>query len=232
MNINFVLFTYISLQSMISVEGSESMDPNTSNIISGVLSMIGGIAGAFGAYYVATVQMKKQFKKQDKDRVIELKILKLNETLELINEFSHILQVWRGLMLNVEMRIKEFKEKGIPHIVEASIFYDNEKDEIKKNIHRLIFIKDTLKKNKIFLSGLIDLERIYNSTSEFTESNKKFIYSFNGFKSDDTMLLTRLGQEFDEVTIEISSSYDNLNSEIRRVITLIENSIKELLELE
>lgn len=231
MNINFVSFTYISFQTMISVEEGESMDSNTSNIISGILSMIGGLAGAFGAYYVATMQMKKQFKKQDKDRVIELKILKLNETLELINEFLHILQVWRGLMLNVEMRIRKFKEKGITHVVEASIFYDNEKDEIKKNIHRLVSIKDTLKKNKIFLSGLIDLEGIYNSTSEFTESNKKFIYSFNVFKSDDT-ILARLGQEFDEVTIEISSSYDNLDSEIRRVITLIENSMKELLELE
>lgn len=208
------------------------MDTNTSTIISGVLSMIGGFAGAYGAYHFATKQMKEQFKKQDKDRVIELKILKLNETLELVNEFSHILQVWRGLIFNVEIKVKESKEKEYTHLVESQIFNENEKDEIKKNIHRLVSIKDSLKKNKIFLSGLTDLEGIYNSTSEIAESNKKFINSFNDFKTSDTMKLSRLGQEFVEVTTEISSSYENLDSEIQRVITLIENSMKELLELE
>lgn len=207
------------------------MEANTATIISGFLSMAGGAAGAFGAYYVATMQMKKQFRKQDIDRVIELRIIKLNESLELTNEFLHILQIWRRLTSNVEMRVTELQNRGYTHVVEPSIFRDNERDEIKKNIQKLVSIKDTLKKNKIFLTGITDLEKIYISSDEVVESNTKFNNLFNGFKLSTSLELAKLGQEFDKVMSEISGSYSKLDKELCSIITLIENAIKELLDL-
>lgn len=226
--ITIVLFLIAIYALLIQVFGIQSGDKAT--IIGGLLSMIGGIVGALGAYFVASMQIEKQFAKQDKDRVIELKILKLNETLELANEFLHILQVWRGLTYNVEIRVKQFKEKKLTHVNELNIFNDNEQQDIKKNIQKLVFAKDTLKKNKVFLSGITDLQEIFNLTSGVVESNKKLLNSFNIFKTKQSLRLADLGPEFDEVVFEVGNNYKELDKEIRNVITLIECSMKDLLE--
>lgn len=80
----------------IQVIGEDS--PNQATIFSGVLSMVGGLAGALGAYFVATYQMTKQFehgnRKEEKQRkeTIEQVLKKLeylnSETIEFIDFFK------------------------------------------------------------------------------------------------------------------------------------------------
>lgn len=64
------------------------MEPNTATIISGVLSLVGGAAGALGAYFVATRQMKKQFEyeKRKEEKQNTHRILQTLKKLELLNK--------------------------------------------------------------------------------------------------------------------------------------------------
>lgn len=97
----FCLFTtfvfVVSIYALIfQVIGNDS--PNKATIFSGVLSMIGGIVGALGAYFVASNQMNKQFehekKKEEKQRkeTIEQTLKKLeylnSEVIEFIRYFG------------------------------------------------------------------------------------------------------------------------------------------------
>lgn len=224
--IGFLIAVYASLMQVFGIQSVEK-----ATIISGVLSMIGGFAGALGAYFVASNQMNKQFQKQDKDRVIELRIEKLNETLEIINEFLHVLQLWRGMSLNVEMSVKKCIDKEYTHVVESDIFVDSNLTEIKDQITKLVSLKDTLKKNKIFLSGLTDLEEIYESTRFVVDSNQKFTFIFDEFKTVNSIWTSEITPLFNEVIIDINRSYKNLDKEIHNVISLLEDSIKKLLNL-
>lgn len=79
-----VVLTIIAYQ--IGVDELER--PNRIAIISGLLSMVGGVAGAFGAYFVATYQMKKQIeheKKKEARQKAELLEHSLKK-LDLLNE--------------------------------------------------------------------------------------------------------------------------------------------------
>ena len=222
----FFLIDFYDLMQMFEIQSEDK-----ATIIGGILSMFGGIVGALGAYFVASMQIKKQFSKQDTDRVIELRILKLNETLEITNEFLHTLQVWQGLTSNIELKVREVKLKGNTHVNESDIFHDNDQEEIKTEIRNLVSIKNDLKKNKIFLSGISDLQDIYNLTSEVVDNNNKFLNFFNTFKSKKSIEIKKLGTEFDEVIIRVNDTNNKLESEIQKVINLTENKIKNLLNM-
>lgn len=100
-------------------------------IISGILSMLGGLFGAMGAYFVSIRQMKKQFEKQDKDRVIELRINKLNESLELLNNFSSTLNITKGLIMDVEINYTNSNAEGFSHITKDGIFKEDSYQKLK-----------------------------------------------------------------------------------------------------
>ncbi|HBJ01807.1 MAG TPA: hypothetical protein DDY89_15235, partial [Lysinibacillus sp.] len=65
----------------LTVQVYNNSGTDSATILGGVLSMFGGALGALGAYSAATHQTKKQFKKIDNDRALELRIDKLNDAL-------------------------------------------------------------------------------------------------------------------------------------------------------
>lgn len=81
-----VVLTIIAYQ--IGVDELEK--PNRIAIISGLLSMFGGIAGAFGAYAVATYQTNKKFEHEKRKEDVQKKnqIKKTLKKLELLNDYA------------------------------------------------------------------------------------------------------------------------------------------------
>ncbi|MFJ6264240.1 hypothetical protein ACIQGW_04360 [Lysinibacillus xylanilyticus] len=75
---------------------------NRSAIIGGLLSMAGGIAGAFGAYFIARMQMKKQlelqYKKEEEKMIKEVKI---NNYLKLLETGDNLLQLYNKLQFSL-----------------------------------------------------------------------------------------------------------------------------------
>lgn len=66
------------------------MDSISATIIGGVLSMIGGFAGAIGAYFVASNQMKKQIEHEKKkaEALTNVQIKKTLKKLQLLNKYA------------------------------------------------------------------------------------------------------------------------------------------------
>lgn len=83
-----VVLTIIAFQ--IGVDELEK--PNRIAIISGLLSMVGGIAGAFGAYFIAKWQMTNlldlQFKREHEKMILEIKINKFQEIIYFLNHIK------------------------------------------------------------------------------------------------------------------------------------------------
>lgn len=62
------------------------MDPNTATIISGLLSLVGGALGAFGAYFVMNRQRIHEKKKEEAQKITQIK--KTLKKLQLLNEYA------------------------------------------------------------------------------------------------------------------------------------------------
>lgn len=116
-----VVLTIIAFQ--IGVDELEK--PNRVAIISGLLSMFGGIAGAFGAYAVATYQTNKQFEHEKKKEEIQRKenILSILKILERLNdeamEFIYFFNEEFSEPYSIENAViqMKFKEKDLLWIV-------------------------------------------------------------------------------------------------------------------
>lgn len=62
------------------------MSGNTATIISGAISMLGGFAGALGAYLVMRWEMKHDKKNEEKNELLQIK--KTLKKLQLLNEYT------------------------------------------------------------------------------------------------------------------------------------------------
>ncbi|KOS60891.1 hypothetical protein FJQ98_20525 [Lysinibacillus agricola] len=150
-----VVLTIIAYQ----IGVGELEKPNRIAIISGLLSMVGGIAGAFGAYFVATYQMKKQIEhdkkkeeRQKKENILHnLVILKrLNdEAMEFVRFFA---EQHSNPSYDSELRTNiRFREKDLFWIV-------NNVNSINYEILREGYITDYLKFSREINNMYIDIE--------------------------------------------------------------------------
>ncbi|MBG9456996.1 hypothetical protein ABE61_24235 [Lysinibacillus sphaericus] len=109
--ISVIILTIIAYQ--IGVEKLEQT--NRSTIIGGLLSMAGGIAGAFGAYFIARMQMTKQlelqYKKEREKMILEIRINKVQDVIQIINqikkEFELMTGEYAGFKVNVNSYLGE-----------------------------------------------------------------------------------------------------------------------------
>ncbi|MFE3576886.1 hypothetical protein [Lysinibacillus sp. NPDC059133] len=150
-----IVLTIIAFQ----IGVNELEKPNRIAIVSGLLSMVGGIAGAFGAYFVATYQMNKQIEHEKKKEEIQRKesilhnlvILKrLNdEAMEFVRFFT---EQHSFPYQDSELRTNlKFREKDLFWIV-------NNVNSINYEILREGYITDYLKFSREINNMYIDIE--------------------------------------------------------------------------
>lgn len=206
------------------------MDTNTATLISGALSMLGGFAGAIGAYWVATHQTKKQFEKQDMDRVLELRIEKMNDALNIANEYLHQAQKLKGKIYNIEIYVKEVMEKHTI-LVANEIISKNIVENLLTEIKEFATFKDSLKKFKIFVPLNVDYQEIYDKTSGAVDSYKSFLKKFNGFTTSASIKTSDLKFNYDELKIKCDDDHKQLEAVLEKTIKGLETEILTLLEM-
>lgn len=202
-----------------------------SGVISGGLGMLGGVIGAMGAFYAAKRQMNKQFEKQDNDRLIELRIGKMNESLEMLNDFLNELNVMRGIIYDVELNYQKFLERRVTSATKSSFFKEDNYQKMQDKRHSLIKKKDLVKKNKYFLNNVVNLNDLYDETGNFIESYKKFIKLFGTLDSFTSIKISDLSKEFDERAIEMQDCYKKLNKSVSSMIESVEHEMDKILKV-
>jgi hypothetical protein len=111
--------------------------PNRVTIISGLLSMIGGMVGALGAFFIARMQMTKQidiqFEKEHKKMIIEIKIIKIQEAIKIYNSLQDKFQLIVNLYnsFNKEVKRNSMYEKNSIDL-----------DDIYKNVYVKLKFQD------------------------------------------------------------------------------------------
>ena len=209
------------------------MDTNTatlvSGIISGALSMLGGIIGAVGAFFAANQQIKKQFSKQDNDRVLELRIEKLNEALVITNDFLHHQQKLKGKLSTIEIHVKETFKKNHTYVSESTELNKKSIDDLLTEIKELTMYKDSLKKYKIFVPNDLNYQLIYDNTSNLIDSYKRYLNEFkdiqNGVRTD------KLRVVHDQLIKDYDDAHKYLEKTLSGSVECLENDIKNLLKM-
>lgn len=155
-----------------------ALDPNAATLLSGAMSMIGGALGALGAYWVATYQTKKQFLKQDSDRVLELRIDKMNGALTNIYSYLSDVQFNNNLIGIIKGQVENPKFESITN--SSDLTADKIKDSLNK-IKKYDVYMSKLEEYKIFIPNVIDFLKIKETTSNAKTRTELVLNQLEGF---------------------------------------------------
>lgn len=211
------------------IELIKNADTNVITLISGILSMLGGALGALGAYFVATHQTRKQFEKQDNDRVLELRIEKLNQALTITNDYLNHLQKIKGKFGNVEKYVNECFKKNYTHIGENPVLNKVIVSELLEEIRKCSSYKNELKKYKIFTPESFNYQSIFNNTSELINYYKIYFREFDDFPN--SISVAKLNAVHFNLVGECDKSYVVLEKVLIDAINILEVEIQKLLKL-
>ena len=182
----------------------------TAGIISGVLSMFGGMVGAFGAYLVATNQMQKQFehekKKEEKQKyeILEQSLKKLEllseEAIEFVEFFNDEFSVPFDTEALRNIRLK-FAEDDLQWIV-------NSLNNIDHGILMEDYGLDYLRFSRELHNAYIDVAGINFIPSHQIENNLKSLIA--------TLLIR--GENFKSLKKYLSGEIKYIQKQIESII--------------
>ncbi|MCK1987149.1 hypothetical protein MPH48_03425 [Lysinibacillus fusiformis] len=193
-----VILTIIAYQ--IGVDELEK--PNRIAIISGLLSMIGGIAGAFGAYLIARMQMTKQldlqYKKEEEKMIKEIKI----------NNYLKVLEIGDALLQSLIKLNRLLVESTVEINRDNDSFIEQEKiirvqlQEVKEQTSKLIIYKGFYEENQLF--------HFENITKDITSMEEQVLRKLIEFykKFDINKTLDKEG--FNKIYDQISKDFKNI----------------------
>ncbi|QUG41572.1 hypothetical protein KD050_20245 [Psychrobacillus sp. INOP01] len=174
--IGFLIAIYALLMQAFGIQSGDK-----ATIISGILSMVGGFAGALGAYFVASNQMNKQFQhekrkeeKQSKEQILHtLKKLKiLNE--DIINFVEHLESEFIKLDIDDIDVILKVREYDLRYIVNK---VDKINDDILRNDHNIDFLNFSRQINNMYIEIIgfthLPIEHKSLSLEDLRQSVKK-----------------------------------------------------------
>ncbi|PCD84789.1 hypothetical protein CNQ87_10635 [Lysinibacillus fusiformis] len=193
-----VVLTIIAFQ--IGVDELEK--PNRIAIISGLLSMVGGIAGAFGAYLIARMQMTKQldlqYKKEEEKMIKEIKI----------NNYLKVLEIGDALLQSLIKLNRLLVESTVEINRDNDSFIEQEKiirvqlQEVKEQTSKLIIYKGFYEENQLF--------HFENITKDITSMEEQVLRKLIEFykKFDINKTLDKEG--FNKIYDQISNDFKNI----------------------
>jgi hypothetical protein len=208
---------------------------NKATIISGFLSMLGGMVGAFSAYLIARAQITTQLDLQDKkDRsrvLLETKLRKAEEVLEVLTRtktaFFNLQGAWRSILIDYTNEIQNRLTEDID--------YEELKNEgllelLEKHRDDFVFTYSGCYKYRPYFPELIDsIERDHNETFKtLTVDINSVMFLFGGVegKAKTYLELWRLVEEDIE---QINANFWVILDKINMQIISTENKINHLL---
>jgi len=224
-----VVLTIIAFQ--IGVDELEK--PNRIAIISGLLSMVGGIAGAFGAYFVATYQMKKQFENQEKNRALELKINKSNIALNKLVGLKEFVHKIKGELTNMEVEVIKAVSRRERFLLlnKYDLIDKNYRDQLKLDIDVILGFRKEIEKLKIFIKNEVDIDTFNVEVFKYIDAYKKYINLNWEFEDSISVTEVDLYSKWLEINAEFNFNNENFIEILNENIIKIENYITEILEV-
>ncbi len=200
---------------------------NKSTIIGGILSMLGGAIGAFGAYFVARMQMTKQLDLQyNKEREKMIVEIKINKFQELLLTYENSLQKLDYMYLTILDNVSRIR-------LPSSSTGDVRKYEMNIRL-QLVEISMNLSKVKAFMSyfeeeDIISIPNFKEVTSEFADGIYDIIisaqtnrYSINSSKDELSMDIDTYEERIQEI---LNKPYE----EVLTMVELIQQKINQLI---
>jgi len=174
------LFLIAIYASIIQVFGIQSEDKAT--IIGGILSMVGGALGAFGAYKVAVWQTNQTIEHDREIRIREKKVEKLEELKAAFVSCHLTLEdVYKECYKQHDL-IRESMEKGYTVFNKENFITPDIENEIIKGIMQLQSFKMVVMNNKEYLPVRIDslevltaIQRMINVLNDLKNMHKLMI---------------------------------------------------------
>ena len=196
--IGFVIAVYALLMQVFGISSVEK-----ATIISGLLSMIGGSLGAFGAYFIARMQMTKQldlqYKKEEEKMIKEVKI---NNYLKLLEIGDNLLQLINKLyysLIEIYLESIASKENVVELEKDIRIIVQEIKEQSTKVVIYKVFFDDRV------LMNFPDLPKV---TQEMEQLVYLKLIDFRQTTHDKSDLIEN--EKFDKLTDEIRKEFDTI----------------------
>lgn len=220
----------------IGVEGLKDKSAR-STIISGLFSMIGGIAGAFGAYFIAKWQLNvvldRQYEKEKSKFAWEIRVNKKLEVVQILNTKINDLDDFRKEYLNYNTELNSYLEKKIkqdPNIKEIRLLQGYS----EKTVKSIDMLSDILLKFKVLFSYesfysdafwnlLVELDEelldfLKEIAKHFPKKNWEVVRSTDDFLTNWRNENATIGSKFEQLDTKFYNLVDQLNAEISETL--------------
>ncbi|WP_163536263.1 hypothetical protein [Gracilibacillus sp. YIM 98692] len=199
-------------------------DPNKATIISGLLSMLGGMVGAFAAYLIARAQITEQLDLQDKkDRsrvLLEIRLRKAEEILDILTRTRMTFFSLHGTWTSVFMDYSNYIES---HWTEDVKYEDMKNEKLLEALdkQRDEFIKtysECYKFKPYFPDLITNIEKEHNDfLKDLTLGINAVVYRFSGV--DYTY------KTYKELWESIETKISDVNANFEKTLELIDQEI-------
>lgn len=205
------------------------MDANTATIISGLLSMAGGAAGALGAFFAAKKQINKQEEISKSERNSIVRQTNLQFILETLFEIKYLIDVTYSQRLVVEYNLSILIKQGFTY------YGGNELETDKRDILSVVdglkkidYLVNVLKSKSIIFENLISTEEINKAKAVYIGDSNKFN---NIYINKESIRPIDFKESFHEFTNIISKNKDDFLKVIKSCILTVELELKKELAI-
>ncbi|MGE7951647.1 hypothetical protein [Lysinibacillus xylanilyticus] len=212
--------------------------PNKATIIGGILSMIGGAIGALSAYLIARMQLTKQLELQDeKERkriLLEIKMKKAEEVLEILHQTKRSLFELHGLLTKFKLDVTTYfnnnskLEYNADELLNNSIVdkLEESRDEFANTYEK------TYKFKSYFIELINNIEKCNSQYSkEYSRKIDFLLYQlkYSGFIiTNGNITNGDMNRSLTYVFNEIDSNFDFLKEQINDQIESFEMELSEI----
>ncbi|WGT38478.1 hypothetical protein QH639_22125 [Lysinibacillus sp. 1 U-2021] len=225
--IGFFLIALYAL--IIQVFGIQSEDKAT--IISGVLSMVGGALGAFGAYKVAVLQTTKAIEHDREIRIREKKVEKLEE---LKTAFVSCHLTLEGVYKKVYKQnnmirelIEKCYKKGYAVFYKENFITPDIENEFIKGVMQLQSFKMIVMNNKEYLPVRMDSLEVLSATQRMINVLDDLINMHKPMIGDNAMKMDEFKYYWTAVTLDFQKTKEAIQKYISDPKKYIDIEIQE-----
>gem|GEM_PF-6056701 len=231
----FTFFAVIILTVMAYQIGVDKLEANNrSVIIGGLFSFGGGAIGALSAYLIARIQLTKQLELQDeKERkriLLEIKMKKAEEVLEILHQTKQSLFEMEDCWMNFQLEVTKYL------IDRHKYFYEAGKNLNKSNLEvsRDEFLKSyerTYKYKSYFIELITDIEKCHSLYFKDLRENINLVL-INLFYLPQNMRIKKTNLEvyndMKDLFAEIDTNIVIVNEKILEQIKCFETELSEI----
>lgn len=223
-----IIFLFSLFTLMIQVVGNDSS--NKATILSGLLSMIGGAAGAFSAYFIARWQMDKQldlqYKKEKEKIIVELKINKTNEIINIYNDVLNEIASFEEKWINLQSFVNKKRKYLGSGVFALSDFIDEKCSNEVLYSKRFVINRyhDVLKYQIYFPNRKEIIKSVYNNQMSKLDKITKSVANMD-FYYNEVIIDAHFDARWREFITDMNCTLSDIKKHIEKEIMELEKEI-------